>query len=186
MLICFGGHGRSWLILCPVTPRFLRLEPYHVSHDCNDGVFVVLDTQKHSLHVSAIYSSSDIHCTPSWKQGLVFWLVHGMPLWQSSCVDPIWPEFEIWKIFHRRPAEILAPWTPGVSHGTKIFGSKIFSYHPQMMLFYAFWRFVMQKMLKIMKNCPFLHKCLVIGKRAKNRQFFMILSIFCTTNPQIA
>ena len=62
MLICFGGHGRSWLILCPVTPRFLRLEPYHVSHDCNDGVFVILDTQKHSLHVSAIYSSSYIHC----------------------------------------------------------------------------------------------------------------------------
>ena len=86
---------------------------------------------------------------------LVFWLVHGMPLWQSSCMDPIWPEFEIWKIFHRRPAEILAPWTPGVSHGTKIFGSKIFSYHPQMMLFYAFWRLVLQKLLKIKKNCLF-------------------------------
>ena len=93
--------------------------------------------------------------TPSWKQGLVFWLVHGMPLWQSSCMDPIWPEFEIWKIFHRRPAEILAPWTPGVSHGTKIFGSKIFSYHPQIILFYVFCGFVWQKMLKIEKNCLF-------------------------------
>ena len=127
-----------------------------------------------------------IFLTPSWKQGLVFWLVHGMPLWQSSCMDPIWPEFEIWKIFHRRPAEILAPWTPGVSHGTKIFGSKIFSYHPQMMLFYAFWGFVMQKMLKIMKNCLFLALFPITKHLCKNGQFFMIFSIFCITNPQNA
>ena len=101
-------------------------------------------------------------------------------------MDPISPETEVGKILHVRPPEIGVPVTPGMSHGTKIFGSKIFSYHPQMMLFYAFWGFVMQKMLKIMKNCPFLHKCLVIGKIAKNRQFFMILNIFCITNPQNA
>ena len=39
-----------------------------------------------------------------------------------------------------------APVTPGVSHGTKIFVSEFSSYHPQMMLFYAFsgWIYVGQ------------------------------------------
>ena len=83
--------------------------------------------------------------TPWWKQGLVFWHVFHMPLCQGSCMDPIWPEFEIWKIFYQDPAEILAPWTPGVSHGTKIFGSKFFFYHKNKMLFYALLPFILQK-----------------------------------------
>ena len=109
-----------------------------------------------------------------------------MPLVWGSHVGPRSIENHVLKIFGWGLSEIGAPGTPRVSLGTKFLVSKIFSYHPQMMLFYAFWGFVMQKMLKIMKNCPFLHKCLVIGKRAKNRQFFMISSIFCITNPQNA
>ena len=108
-----------------------------------------------------------------------------MPLWQSSCMDPIWPEFEIWKIFHRRPAEILAPWTPGVSHGTKIFGSKIFSYHPQMMLFYAFWRLLLQKLLKIKKNCLFLQYSFIIGKSYKIDSFSWFFAFFAKQIPKM-
>ena len=122
--------------------------------------------------------------TPSCKSGLDFRLVLGMPLCQGGCMGPIWPETEVGQIISAHPPEIGAPVTPGVSHGTKIFGSKIFSYHPQMMLFYVFWGFVLQKMQKIKENCLFLHDFFVIGKSAKNRQFFSILSIFCKTNPQ--
>ena len=43
------------------------------------------------------------------------------------------------------PPEILAPGTPGVSLGTKIITSKFFSYHKNMMLFNAFFGFVLQK-----------------------------------------
>ena len=86
-----------------------------------------------------------------------FWLVPGIPLCQGSHVDPIWTENEVGQIIGPRPPEILAPETPGMSHGTKIFGSKFFSYHPQMMLFYVFCGFVLPKMLKIEKNCLFLH-----------------------------
>ena len=95
-------------------------------------------------------------------------------------------ENNVLKIFGRDLSEIGAPGTPGVSLGTKFLVSKIFSYHPQMMLFYAFWSIVLQKMLKIKKNCLFLHDFLVIGKSAKNRQLFLILSIFFKTNPQNA
>ena len=41
-------------------------------------------------------------------------------------------------ILDLRPADIRAPGTPGVSQGTKILVSKIFSYHPQMMFFMSF------------------------------------------------
>ena len=43
------------------------------------------------------------------------------------------------------PPEILAPGTPRVSLGTKIFFSKIFSDRKNKMLFYAFGGLVMQK-----------------------------------------
>ena len=55
------------------------------------------------------------------------------------------------------PPEIWAPGTPGESQGTKIFTSKNFSYQPLMMLFYAFWGFIGQKVMKIKKN----QRCLV-------------------------
>ena len=93
--------------------------------------------------------------TPSCKSVSDFRLVPSMPLCQGSCMDPIWPETEVGKILDVRPPEIEVPVTPGMSHGTKIFGSKIFSYHPQMILFYVFCGFVLQKMLKIEKNCLF-------------------------------
>ena len=93
--------------------------------------------------------------TSWWKSVSDFRLVHGMPLCQGSCMDPIWPETVVGKIIGARPPEIGAPVTPGVSHGTKIFGSKIFSYHPQMMLFYAFWGFFTQKMPKKEKKGSF-------------------------------
>ena len=46
--------------------------------------------------------------------------------------------FDIGQILDPGPQKIGAPVTPGVSLGTKIFVSKIFSYHPKMMLFYEF------------------------------------------------
>ena len=76
---------------------------------------------------------------------LDFRLVHGMPLLQGTHMGPRQPEIENGKILGSRPAEILAPGTPGVSHGTKIFCSKFFSYHENQMLFYAFCGLVMQK-----------------------------------------
>ena len=70
---------------------------------------------------------------------LDFLLVHGMPLLQGTHMDPRQLEIENGEILGSRPAEILAPGTPGVSHGTKIFCSKFFSYHPKMILFYVFY-----------------------------------------------
>ena len=112
--------------------------------------------------------SSSPPTTPSSKSVSDFRLFPGMPLCQGSCMDPIWPETEVGKILDVRPPEIGVPVTPGMSHGTKIFGSKIFSYHPQMMLFYVFCQFVLQKMPKIMKNCIFVHNFYEIGKRAED------------------
>ena len=83
-------------------------------------------------------SRHGLYTTPSCKSGSDFRLVLGMPLCQGGCMGPIWPETEVGQIISAHPPEIGAPVTPGVSHGTKIFGSKIFSYHPQMMLFYGF------------------------------------------------
>ena len=74
-----------------------------------------------------------------------FRLVPGMPLCQGSQVDPIWPENEVGQIIGPRPPEILAPETPGMSHGTKIFVSKFFLYHKNMMLFYALFPLILQK-----------------------------------------
>ena len=64
-------------------------------------------------------------------------------------------ENNVLKIFGRDLSEIGAPGTPGVSLGTKFLVSKIFSYHPQLMLFYAFLQFVQQKMLKFKNTRPF-------------------------------
>ena len=47
-----------------------------------------------------------------------------------------------------RPFEIGAPGTPGVSHGTEIFDSNFFPYHPKMILFYVFYWLVRLKMPK--------------------------------------
>ena len=65
-------------------------------------------------------------------------------------------ENEVGKIFGAGPHEIEAPVTSGLSQGTKIFVSKIFSYHPLTMLFCAFCRFIWQKMMKIKKNMSIL------------------------------
>ena len=89
------------------------------------------------------------------------------PLLQEVHMDPTWLEFEVDLLLILYPAEIEAPGTPGVSHGTKIFGAKFFSYHPLMNLFYEFCGLVMLKMPKIKKNCLFLHNSLVIGERSK-------------------
>ena len=66
-------------------------------------------------------------------------------------------ENNVLKIFGRDLSEIGAPGTSGVSLGTKFLVSKIFSYHPQIMLFYAFWGFVTQKVPKKEKKALFMH-----------------------------
>ena len=91
-------------------------------------------------------------------------------------------ENHVLKIFGQGLSEIGAPGTPGMSLGTKFLVSKIFSYHPQMMLFYAFLQFVLQKMLEIMNIRPFLSCFLLIAKYRENGLIFMIFDIFCKTN----
>ena len=68
------------------------------------------------------------------------------PLLQEVHMDPTWLEFEVDLLLILYPVEIGAPGTPGVSHGTKIFGPKIFSNHHLMNLFYGFCGLVMLKM----------------------------------------
>ena len=87
-------------------------------------------------------------------------------------------ENHVLKIFGRGLSEIGAPGTPGVSLGTKFLVSKIFSYHPQMMLFYAFLKFVLQKRLKVMIIRPFLSFFLLTAKYRENDLIFKIFSIF--------
>ena len=77
------------------------------------------------------------------QPGLDFWLAHEAPLVPGGHMDPNKLEFENLKILSARPPEILTPMTPGVSHGTKNFSPKIFSYDKNQMLFYTFWGFVM-------------------------------------------
>ena len=62
--------------------------------------------------------------------------------------------------------------TPRVSHGTKFFGSKIFSYHPLMILFYVFYCFVLQKILEIFKKSQFLNFCVSLSHLAKMGSFY--------------
>ena len=70
-----------------------------------------------------------------------------MPLVLGIHLDPKLLETEVGMILDLRPPEIQAPVTLSESQGTKIFGPKISSHHPGMMLLYAFWRFVLLKML---------------------------------------
>ena len=91
-------------------------------------------------------------------------------------------ENHVLEIFGRGLSEIGAPGTPGVSLGTKFLVSKFFSYTPQMMLFYAFLQFVLQKRLKIMNMRLFLSFFLLAAKYRETGYIFMIFSIFCKTN----
>ena len=78
-----------------------------------------------------------------------------MPVVCGAHTDPIGLGLDVGQILVLYPAEIGAPETPGVSHGTKFFGPNFFSYHPLMNLFYGFCGLVMLKMAKIKKNCLF-------------------------------
>ena len=69
-----------------------------------------------------------------------------MPLYQGSCMDPIWPETDVGQILELDPPEIEAPVTPGMSLGTKIFDSKIFSYDNSKLLFYEDFGFMWLKL----------------------------------------
>ena len=90
----------------------------------------------------------------------------------------IQPENEVGKIFHRDPPEIRAPGTPGMSQGTKILVSKIFSNHPQMMLFYTFWGFVSQKTMKSMNNQSFLAHFAINKENAEKDWLFLDFIVF--------
>ena len=80
-----------------------------------------------------------------------------MPLVQGIHMDPKLLETEVTMVLDLGPPEIQAPGTLSESQGSKIFVSKISSHHPEMMLFYAFWGFVMRKMLKKGKGGHFQH-----------------------------
>ena len=107
-----------------------------------------------------------------------FRLVFLMPLVQGSHLGSIQPENEVGKIFHWGPPEIQAPGTPGESQGTKILGSKIFSYHPQLMLFYTFWGFVSQKMMKYKNNQSFQAHFAINKGKAQIDWLFLDFIIF--------
>ena len=66
---------------------------------------------------------------------LDFWSFLDMPLVLGTHMDPKLLETEVGMILDLDPPEIQTPVTLGKSQGTKIFASKNFSYHPQMMLF---------------------------------------------------
>ena len=63
------------------------------------------------------------------------------------------------KIFLGRDPELGTPLTPSESHGTKIFGSKIFSYDENTMLFYGIFRFMWLKFKFDAKNRSFFPVC---------------------------
>ena len=101
-------------------------------------------------------------------------------------MDPKLLETEGGMVLDLDPPEIQAPVTLSESQGTKILVSKISSHHLEMMLFYVFWRFVIRRMLKNVKNSLILLFCSVMGKYVENDHFSPFLSIFCITNPQNA
>ena len=109
-----------------------------------------------------------------------------MPLVLAIHMDPKLLETEVGMVLDLDPPEIQAPVTLSESQGTKILVSKISSHHLEIMLFYAFWGFVMQKMLKNVKNSLILLFCSVMGKYVENDPFSPFLSIFSKTNPQNA
>ena len=68
-----------------------------------------------------------------------------MPLVLAIHMDPKLLETEVGMVLDLDPPEIQAPGTLSKSQGTKILASKIFSYHKNMMLFYALLPFIWQK-----------------------------------------
>ena len=71
-----------------------------------------------------------------------FRLEYLTPLLQEVHMDPIWLEFEVGLLLVLGPPEMGALGTPKRSHGTNFLVSKIFFYHENMMLFYAFLTFI--------------------------------------------
>ena len=116
----------------------------------------------------------------------VFWHVLGMPLCQSSCMDPIWPETDVGEILEFHPPEIEAPVTLGMSLGTKIFGSKIFSYDKNKMLFYEDFGFMWLKLKFYAQNHQNWTILAITKENEENCLFFAILGLFFKTNPQNA
>ena len=94
-----------------------------------------------------------------------------MPLVQGIHMDPKLLETEVTMVLDLGPPEIQAPGTLSESQGSKIFVSKISSHHPEMMLFYAFWGFVMRKILKNVKNSLILMFSSVMRKYVENDHF---------------
>ena len=99
-------------------------------------------------------------------------------------MDPLWPENNSSQIIDSRPPEIGTPVTPGVSHGTKIFGPKIFSFHPLMIIFYPFCGIVLQKMLKNEKKGQIYAFSALNRNLAENESCFAFFSPFRKTNSQ--
>ena len=80
-----------------------------------------------------------------------------MPLVLGIHLDPKLLETEVGMVLDLDPPEIQAPVTLSESQGTKILVSKISSHHLEIMLFYAFWGFVMRKMIKKGERGHFQH-----------------------------
>ena len=68
-----------------------------------------------------------------------------MPLTQGSHMDPMRLQYEVGQILTSGTTEIGALGTPGLSHGTKFFVPRNFSYYAKEMLFYVFFWYVLQK-----------------------------------------
>ena len=138
-------------------------DPRGVTRDQNFGLKNFLISQKYDviLCIFAIYYAKirvylvvrvSLMLIESGKKSsnfnFVIILDYFMPLLQEAHMDLRWLEFGVGPILTSGPTEIEALGTLGMSHGTKLLAPKNFSYHAQLMLFYVFLWFVLQKMLK--------------------------------------
>ena len=103
-----------------------------------------------------------------WEVSQDFWSDRRQPLCLGFHLH-VW-EWEklILKIFYRAPSEIEAPGTPNVSQGTKILGSKIFSYNAIQMLFYENFWFIGQNLKFYAKNMQIWQFSLCYQENGKN------------------
>ena len=81
----------------------------------------------------------------------------GKPMAQGGHMDPKLIGKDVLKIFCPVPSEILAPSTPRMSLGTKIFYQNFFSYDVVTLLFYNILGYVSQIMQFYFINVRFFH-----------------------------
>ena len=134
----------TWIFLTRAFALFLRLYWVEIGQH-KPRLFAASDSDFWYCTVLLIYHTAAQPFSDFRLESLT-------PLLQEVHMDPTWLEFEVDLLLILYPAEIEAPGTPGVSHGTKIFGPNFFSHQPLMNLFHEFCGLVLLKMPKIKKK----------------------------------